>query len=76
MSYLFDEEKQNLFVADFWDLVAYNRFCEVTWHRKALGVDGIQLVKIHEGIIEGKLCWDPPDNWIKFKISSETGEDV
>lgn len=46
------------------------------WRNDALGLDGVNVFDVEDGLIDGQGEWDPPDGWRDFLISLETGEAV
>jgi hypothetical protein len=47
----------------------------VLWKSKELGVDGVLIHDVGaDGIIYGAGECDPPDGWVDFKVSLETGQ--
>ena len=44
------------------------------WRSDALGVDGVVVDQIEDGVIRGKGEWDPPGDWRPFQVSLNTGQ--
>lgn len=43
------------------------------WISEDLGIDGVTIDRIEEGIIYGKGEWDPPGGWKPFRVDLNTG---
>jgi hypothetical protein len=43
------------------------------WHTRHLGIDGVVIDRIEDGVIVGQGEWDPPGGWRPFRISLATG---
>jgi hypothetical protein len=48
----------------------------VMWKSTWVGIDGVTIDAIEDGIISGDGEWDPPGGWQPFRLSLETGETV
>jgi len=46
----------------------------IIWESKTLGVDGMKIDDIVDGVIHGEYCWEPPEDWRPFAISLDSGE--
>ena len=46
----------------------------VLWRRRDLGVDGVILSEIKDGVIYGEGEWDPPGGWRPFQIDFVEGK--
>jgi hypothetical protein len=44
------------------------------WTSDRLGIDGVIVHAVEEGIIRGDGEWDPPGGWRPFRLSLETGQ--
>jgi hypothetical protein len=44
------------------------------WRSDALGIDGIVVDHVADGIIRGKGEWDPPGGWQPFQVSLSSGQ--
>jgi hypothetical protein len=40
----------------------------MTWKTTPLGIDGVVIHRIADGIVEGEGEWDPPGGWRPFRI--------
>jgi len=47
---------------------------EVRWQSGALGIDGVIVDAVADGVISGRGEWDPPGGWRPFKVRLDTGE--
>jgi len=46
------------------------------WTSDCLGIDGVIVDEVTNGIIHGDGEWDPPGGWRPFRLSLETGQSV
>jgi hypothetical protein len=46
----------------------------ILWHSAPLGIDGIIVDDVIEGVVHGRGEWDPPGGWIAFTLDLATGE--
>jgi hypothetical protein len=65
-----------LLVTSGQGVVRLDRDAAIVWRNDALGLDGVIIFDIEDGLIDGQGEWDPPDGWRDFLISLETGETV
>ncbi len=70
---LFNEDRTQLFAADYSDLYAYDRTGAIIWKCESLGVDGVVLNGCTSGFITGSACYDPPEGWESFRVSETNG---
>jgi hypothetical protein len=48
----------------------------VLWESEELGVDGVIVDRVVDGIIYGDGEWDPPGGWKEFQVRLENGRTV
>lgn len=48
----------------------------VKWSSRNLGIDGIEVREVEDGVIFGRGCIDPPESWVSFALSVDTGRSV
>jgi hypothetical protein len=46
----------------------------VLWKRTNLGVDGVVIKSVDNGLIQGEGEWDPPGSWRPFVLQLESGD--
>ena len=46
---------------------------ELLWTSPALGVDGVLVHSIDDGVIAGEGEWDPPGGWRPFRVALSSG---
>jgi hypothetical protein len=44
------------------------------WRSDSLGIDGVVVHQIEDGIIQGEGEWDPPGGWRPFRVVLNTGQ--
>jgi hypothetical protein len=65
-----------LLVADAECLRSFDQNGSILWRSSELGIDGVVVNRVAEGIIEGEGEWDPPGGWRPFRIALSTGAPV
>lgn len=63
-----------LLIADASRLICINERGEKLWESGRLGIDGVVVDAVQNGVIEGQGEWDPPGGWKSFQLSLATGE--
>lgn len=48
----------------------------VAWTSDPLGIDGVVVEEIVDGIIKGSGEWDPPGGWCPFRLAVDTGRTI
>jgi hypothetical protein len=48
----------------------------VAWTSNELGVDGVLVHSVVDGVVSGAGEWDPPGGWLPFAISLQSGTAV
>jgi hypothetical protein len=73
----------DLYPLDHCLLVASGQrlFCVTTdgvvkWSSSELGIDGVVVSRVRDGIIDGEGEWDPPGGWKPFRIALDSGSPV
>ncbi len=74
-SCLFAEDGANAFIATYTDVVAIDSNGVKRWVRQ-LAIDGVEFAGLTRGVLEGKACMDPPEDWSSFRLSAEDGSDA
>jgi hypothetical protein len=46
----------------------------VAWASGPLGIDGVVVNRVANGVIEGEGDWDPPGGWRPFRLRLDSGE--
>jgi hypothetical protein len=64
----------HLLIADASRLVCFDEHGERLWESDTLGIDGVVVDDVQDGIIVGKGEWDPPGGWKPFRVSLEGGQ--
>ncbi len=63
-----------LLIADASRLVCINERGEQLWKSDTLGIDGVVVDDVREGVIVGQGEWDPPGGWKPFRLDLASGE--
>jgi hypothetical protein len=73
----------HLYPLDHCLLVASGQrlFCVTTagivkWSSPELGIDGVIVSRVCDGIIEGEGEWDPPGGWKPFRLRLDSGSPI
>jgi hypothetical protein len=46
----------------------------LAWVSRPVGLDGVVVVRVRGGVVEGKGEWDPPGGWRPFRLRLDSGE--
>ena len=72
----FDEfrpEGDRLLVASGEDITCLDDRGTILWRSERLGLDGVVIHSVDNGLISGDGEWDPPGGWRPFVISLSGG---
>lgn len=64
----------HLLIADASRLICINERGKRLWESSSLGIDGVVVDDVRDGIIIGQGEWDPPGGWKPFRRELATGE--
>ena len=64
----------DLLVASASSLARYTRTGTLLWETGDLGIDGVLVESIKNGLVTGSGEWDPPGGWEPFTLVLESGE--
>jgi hypothetical protein len=67
---------EHLLIADREYLRCFDRTGAALWHSAELGIDGVIVDRVADGVIEGEGEWDPPGGWRSFRLRLSSGEVV
>jgi len=65
-----------LLIADATRLTSIDEHGETLWVSDTLGIDGVVVDDVQEGVIVGQGEWDPPGGWKPFRLSLASGRSV
>ena len=66
----------HLLVASASELMCFDPEGKLRWRRGKLGIDGVLVDGVRDGVVTGSGEWDPPGGWQDFRVSLTTGEDA
>jgi hypothetical protein len=69
-------EADRLLVADAERLWCFDGSGSLQWRSPELGLDGVVVDRVADGVVEGKGEWDPPGGWRTFRVYLASGEIV
>ena len=58
------------------ELLCFASDGRLAWRAERLGLDGVVVHRVVDGVIEGEGEWDPPGGWKPFRVRLDTGERV
>lgn len=64
---------QSMLVASASELLRFDDAGRLLWRSTGLGVDGVVVHSVRDGILHGDAEWDPPGGWKPFRLHLETG---
>ena len=67
---------RSLLIASASELICLNEQAIELWRRGDLGIDGVTIDRVNNGLIEGQGEWDPPGGWRAFRLAADTGKPV
>lgn len=56
------------------ELLSFSAEGRLCWRTANLGIDGVVVHSVQNGIVKGSGEWDPPGGWESFRLSVGTGE--
>lgn len=65
---------ERLLVADAERLHCFEPSGSRLWSTAVLGIDGVVVDAITDGVVEGSGEWDPPGGWEPFRVLLSSGE--
>jgi hypothetical protein len=65
-----------LIVASESRLFRIARNGELIWTSPEVGIDGVEVDRIEDGVVYGQGEWDPPGGWKPFVVRLDAGERV
>ena len=74
-SCVFSDDGAQAFIATYTDVVAIDRDGVRQWTRR-LAIDGVEVARILDGVLVGRACMDPPDDWREFRVLTADGSDA
>jgi hypothetical protein len=74
-SCLFSDDGLRAYVATYTDVVAVDPAGEIVWRRR-VALDGVEFDCLRDGVLAGRACMDPPDDWRAFSLSASDGSDA
>ncbi|MDX1927833.1 MAG: hypothetical protein SFV81_15020 [Pirellulaceae bacterium] len=69
-------QQEYLLVASSEQLVNIRQDGRILWTSDTLGIDGVIVLDVSNGIITGDGEWDPPGDWRPFRIFLDSGLDA
>lgn len=64
----------HLLVASCDRVLRIARDRSVVWRSPPVGIDGVIVDDVLDGVISGQGEWDPPGGWMPFRLDLATGE--
>jgi hypothetical protein len=65
--------QKHLLIASDSALQCLDEQGELVWRREHLGLDGVLVHEVADGVIKGEGEWDPPGGWQPFQLSLANG---
>ncbi|WP_435011037.1 hypothetical protein P12x_002329 [Tundrisphaera lichenicola] len=65
-----------LLVASGMKLFRYSQSANLIWRSSDLGIDGVVVDRVANGIVSGQGEWDPPGGWIDYTIDLDSGQSL
>lgn len=58
------------------ELLCFSVVGTLQWRRSQLGIDGVIVLDVADGVLSGEGEWDPPGGWHPFSLCLSTGQDI
>jgi len=68
-------EGRMVLICTYFDVVAIDPKGNELW-RRAVAIDGVEILNIENGLIYGNACINPPDDWQPFTLRLDDGMEV
>jgi hypothetical protein len=65
---------ESLLIADAAYIVCVDDRGQLVWKSGHVGIDGVVIDRIENGLILGEGEWDPPGGWKPFRLLLESGQ--
>jgi hypothetical protein len=56
------------------ELLRFDDYGQLLWRRFGLGIDGVLVESIDQGMVLGRGEWDPPGGWRPYRLQLNSGE--
>jgi hypothetical protein len=56
------------------ELLRFDDQGQLQWRRSGLGIDGLLVDSVEQGMILGRGEWDPPGGWRPYRVRLDSGE--
>ena len=63
-----------LLIATGERLIRIDKSGSILWRSEMLGIDGVIVNDVQNGIVKGSGEWDPPGGWEPFQVYLDTGK--
>lgn len=67
---------ETLLIADAARIVCVDDRAQQLWKSERVGVDGVVIDRIVDGLVLGEGEWDPPGGWRPFRLLLASGQQV
>jgi len=64
----------SLLIADAVHIIRVDDRGQQVWKSEHVGIDGVVIDRVEEGLILGDGEWDPPGGWKPFRLLLESGQ--
>jgi hypothetical protein len=68
------ESPFGLLAASASELIRFDDHGQLQWRRSGLGIDGVLVDSIGQGMVLGRGEWDPPGGWRPYRLHLNSGE--
>jgi len=65
--------EEKLLIADAEQIHCFDQSGAVLWRSETVGIDGVVVHNVEDGIIAGEGEWDPPGGWRPFRLLLSSG---
>ena len=68
------ESAFGLLAASASELLCFDDHGRLQWRRSGLGIDGVLVDSIGQGMVLGRGEWDPPGGWRPYRLQLNSGQ--
>jgi hypothetical protein len=72
----FTHTQDAIYLATDSNIICLDWAGRIRWVSPELGIDGVRIASVGNGVLKGEGEWDPPGGWKSFRLDQRTGQEV